>query len=436
MTEEQRKTGEASVTEQTSMSEDGYGYSGNPFEELEQDLCKRCKRRHIDRSENPQSVLCRECREELIQLKIPVSIIVFCIIVVLLILVSIGKFSLDFAKFKSSDSAASFYHDINQEREASNETDYEKADRTSDASKEEKNFSTGEEEYIDIEDMQCNLYRNMADMGEVITAMDSMVEIIENDPDYLNMALTLADVAMTYSYPDYAAWVIENYLMEETLLDEDMEKINGYIDELNVYYETYDIVETIYNEEYENIGDTEEDYIAAMQSCHDRIAEYIGNDAYDQAFLEYNISFFCMDTEEWISHLENCIAEETYYFDAHAQLANYYRRSGELDKAREILRPIYWKNKEDYSLLRAYATLEMAEGNLELALTYAEKAYEIYSEGEYVTDTYIIALTANGQTEEAEALIKEWEEAGYFFDDDFYAFQRGEMTLEEYYIGE
>lgn len=405
-------------------------------EELEQDLCKRCKRRYIDRSENPQSILCKDCREEMIQLKVPVWVIIFGVIVVVLILVSIGKFSLDYVRFINSGTTANFYHDVSREKEETEEAYDVKEDKASDEVKEEKSFSTGKEESADIATMRSNVYKNMADMGEVITAMDSMVEVIENEPDNLVMAMTLADVAMTYSYYDYAVWVIENYLVEEAMLDEDIDKINGYIDELNVYYDTYDLVETIFDEVFENIGETEEDYIAAMQSCHDKMAEYIGNDAYDQALLEYNISFFCMEDEEWVTHLENCISENTYYFDAHAQLANYYRRSGDLEKAREILRPIYWKNKEDYSLLRSYATLEMAEGNLEVALDYAEKAYEMYPDGEYVADTYIVALKASGQDAEAEALIEEWEEAGYFFDDDFYAYQDGEMTLEEYYIGE
>ncbi len=48
----------------------------------------------------------------------------------------------------------------------------------------------------------------------------------------------------------------------------------------------------------------------------------------------------------------------------------------------------------------------------------------------------MIALLANGQAEEAEALIEEWEGAGYEFEEDLYAFQRGKMTLQEYYIGD
>ena len=49
------------------MGADG-GYTGNPFADMDYGLCKRCRRRSIDRSENPESVLCHDCREELIRL--------------------------------------------------------------------------------------------------------------------------------------------------------------------------------------------------------------------------------------------------------------------------------------------------------------------------------------------------------------------------------
>lgn len=46
--------------------QENYGYEGNLYEQLEAELCHRCHRGKIDRSENPESVLCKECREELI----------------------------------------------------------------------------------------------------------------------------------------------------------------------------------------------------------------------------------------------------------------------------------------------------------------------------------------------------------------------------------
>ena len=395
--EEQMINNEETVTEQTEMPEEEYGYSGDPFEGMGQELCKRCGTRYIDYSQNPQSILCKECREEMLKLNIPKPVIVFSILVAILTVVNIGIFASEFVKFKNAD---------------------------------------GFEYATHMTDERCKLYQDMADDGNVVTALDSMVEILETEPENLEMAITLADVAMEYTYPDYAAWAIDNYLAGQEVSDKEVDRMNGYIDELNVYYATDELTTAIYDEMYKNMGSTEEEYVAAIQNCHDRIAAYIGDNTYDQALLEYQISFLCSDSDEWVSHLENCISINDDYYDAHAQLAVYYRRNGDLDKAREIISAVYEKNKEDYALLRAYATLELTEGNLDEALSYAQKAYEMYPEGEYVADTYIIALAANGQQEEAETLTQELENAGYYFDDEFYAILNGELTLEEYYIGE
>ena len=101
-----------------------------------------------------------------------------------------------------------------------------------------------------------------------------------------------------------------------------------------------------------------------------------------------------------------------------------------------MLEEIYAVNKEDYSVMRSYATLELVEGNLEKGLDFALKAYELYDEGNYVVDTYIVALVANGRIDEAKELAKEYEDKDYEFDEEFYSFLDGNMTLEEYYIGD
>ncbi len=397
MSEERMKNDEETVLGQSELLEKEYGYSEDPFQEIGHKICNRCGIRYIDYSENPQSVFCKECRDEMLKVNIPKTVIAFCIFIAVLTVVNTVMFAVDFVKFQNAD---------------------------------------GFEYATHMTDERCKFYQDMADSGNVVTALDSIVGILENEPDNLEMAITLADIAMEHAYPNYATWAIDNYLSGQEVADNEIDRMNGYIDELNMYYATEDLTTEIYKEVNSDMWNTEEDYIAAMQTCHDRIAGYIGNDTYDQALLEYQLSYFCMDSEEQITHLENCINVNENYYDAHAKLAIYYRRNDELDKAREIISAAYERNKESDSLLRAYATLELVEGNLDVALSYAQKAYEIYPEGDYVADTYIVALVANGKQEEAESLIQEWEDAGYFFDDEFYAYQNGELTLEEYYIGE
>ena len=435
MEEQMRNSADGSWQEQYGSN----GYEGNLYEQMERELCRRCHQRKIDRSENPESVLCRECREELIKLKVPPVMAGLGIGVGVLVLLCIAVFAVDIFRFKGgmgSDYGLSSY--LEEEEDIFNKA---AADEEIAEAAEEKSKKTGRltRQETEKEDPKCEEYIDLADAGLIITSLDGMLDELEEDSDNLSMAITLADVAMKYSYFDYAAYAIETYLAGRTVSNEAYDRITGYMDRIEVYYNTSDKIEEILdsmNEELAGYGDEagDEVYMQLISQCHDKTAEYLGNDEYDQALLYYDLAYLCQDEEERIQHLKDCIAVDKNYFDANAQLAVYYRSQGKLDDARAILEEIYQINSEDYSILRAFATLELAEGNLETGLDYAEMAYDMYSEGSYVVDTYLVALKANGLSEEAESLLKEWEDKGYVFDDDFYSFQAGNMTLEEYYI--
>lgn len=409
------------------MDQEQYGYTGNLFEDMDQDLCKKCHRRKIDRSENPNSVLCKDCREEYIKLNVPAGIKVTGIVTVAAVVFCFVMFGYNIMRFRTAlgegFDLSSYMDDRSEEK--STETNHGKTNTDSDL----------EEAQQTINDFMCQSYVRLADEGMIVSSLDSMLEELEKNPDNIQMAITLTDIAMKFSYPDYAAYAIDNYLVDQYVSDEEYDRITGYIEELEKYYDTVDMVNLyweIASAPYEE-EDIEIDPIEILQEYHDNLVSDLGNDYYDQALLYYDLYYACTDEEEQIQHLKDCVELNPYNFDAQAQLAVYYRSHREFDQAREILEKTYAVNKEDYTILRAYATLELVEGNLLQGLTYAKSAYDIYPEGTYVTDTYLIALMANNRMEEAEELIQQWEEAGYEFDDDFYAFQRGEMTLEEYY---
>lgn len=81
-----------------------YGYEGNLYEQLEAELCHRCHRRKIDRSENPESVLCKESREELIKLKVPPVMIGVGILVLVVVVLCIGMVAVDFVRMRTVSS--------------------------------------------------------------------------------------------------------------------------------------------------------------------------------------------------------------------------------------------------------------------------------------------------------------------------------------------
>lgn len=271
--------------------------------------------------------------------------------------------------------------------------------------------------------------------GHILTEMNELLSALEENPEDISMAFQLTDIAMQYAYYDYASYAINQYIADKEISDKQYRKLTRYVDKLNTYYDTCDLNDETINRIYEKAGEDGDPYKAMEEYCQ-ILAGYIGNSDYDQALLYYCLGSMTADDETRINYLKECIAINPYYFDAQAQIATYYRRQGDLEQARQVLEQTYAVNKEDYAVLRSFATLELVEGNLETGLEYAFQAYEMYEDGDYVIDTYIVALTANGRTDEARELVKEYEDKDYLFDDDFYNFLDGNMTLEDYYIGE
>lgn len=358
--------------------EQSMGYTGNPFEDMDYGLCKKCKHRTIDRSENSDSVLCRDCREELIKLKIPPVFYVVGVLVLLLIVITLLP---SFGGIK--------------------------------------NFNT----YHTAEDT--------SDEGYIITTMDDLLDVLEDNPDNMEVAIELTDIAMKYSYYDYASYTIDEYLADKEVSDKQYRKLIGYVDKINTYYDTADLCGEI----WEQVSEDEDMYAMLEEYCQ-ILSEYIGDDDYDQALIYFYLGYMTEDDQQRIQYLEECVAINPCYFEAQAQIATYYRRQGDLKRARQILEGTYAVNKEDYAVLRSFATLELVEGNLKRGLELASKAREMYEDGDYVIDTYIVALAANGRMDEARELVSEYESEDYIFDDDLYEFLDGNMTLEDYYIGE
>lgn len=384
--ENENQSYEQGFSQQGIYGEDLFGYTGNPFEQMDYGLCKRCRRRTIDRSENPNSELCKDCREELIKLKIPPVFYICAVLVILLII---------FIMIPSVGGLMGAFS-------------YESAEE-----------SIGEN----------------SQEGYVITAMDELVSDLDENPDDIDTAIELANVAMKYGYYDYAAYAIDGFLVGEEVPDKTYYRISGYIDELNRYYDTIELSDGILEELYEDWEEDDDPYALIHDYCEE-LSAYIRDKQYDQALIYYYLANMTEDKEQRISYLEECEDIHPCYYEAQAQIAVYYRRQGDLEKAREILEKVYAVNKEDYSILRAYATLELTEGNVREALSYARRAYDMYPEGDYVVDTYAVALAANDKLDDARELVREYEYNDYYFDEDFYNFLDGKMTLEEYYIGE
>lgn len=342
------------------------------------DVCKSCGIGRIDLSENDKSCMCRNCREEKIRYPFPKTFYVVVIILIALICMAMVNFPSSIKMYKT-------YRDV------------------------DKNVTN----------------------GYVASTLYSMSDLLEKYPDSLKIALKATDIAMEHGYYDYASYFIDTYLVGETLEDATYNKITKYIDKLNTYYDTSDAIEKIFADAVEAAGMEQDDYTAYVQS---QLADLLLGNRYDQALIYYTLGYIEPDNAKRLEYMQECLRIDSTYLDATAQIASIYRRQGDLVKARKLLESAYQRNKEDSSILRNLAIVEMLEGNLEQGLIYAESAYKNYPEGDYVADTYITALHINGQVELAKQVKAECEGLNIYLDENLEAFLDGSISLEDTYI--
>ena len=356
--------------------------SGN-YDASDPNRCAWCHVRMVDRSYNPNSCLCDDCRQELTKLRIPNTIkiisLIFTALVVATLVLSYPDMK-NYGSFKNSEAKA--------------------------------------------------------DDGYVVSSMDNLVDLLGKYPDSKYIAIELADLGMEYEYYDYAAYAIDNYLIGIDLSDSEDNKLSDYIDEINIYYDTTDIADSLSDDAGLNDATTSDEYISAMDTYSESLSNLLGNESYNQQLIYYYLAYFANNDDDRKYYLETCTLLTKNNFDANAQLANYYRRYGDLDKADDIITDSYNRNKEDPSTLRSIGIIKMLQGNLSEGLDFAKKAYDTYPEGDYVTDTYIVALAANSQLDKAKALKDQSEEDGYYFDAEMDQYLNGELSLAQYYVDE
>ena len=351
-----------------------------------QDLCKNCGKRKIDRSRIPNSVLCEECRKKLTRLKVP-PLIWIVIVLVIASLIFIMK------------PAARGMEDLKTYNHA----------------------------------------QQSAEEGYVITAIGDLFTLVERNPHSLDVMIELTEMATEYAYYDYAAYVINYILPEGNFSDTELNnggkgyRLQRCIDEMNVYYDTWELIDEINREIF--VG-AEEDLYAMRDSYVQRLSQYIGNEDYDQALLYYSLGCGAMDYEKEASYFMKCIEINPNYSDALAWLANYYFAKGDFQEGKKILEEAYERNKENYSILLSYANFQLAKGDPEEGLVLASRVYGMYPDEDYALDTYIAALAVNGRAEEAETLVSKFEDQGYLFEQKLLDLVEGKMLLEDYYAGE
>jgi tetratricopeptide (TPR) repeat protein len=262
-------------------------------------------------------------------------------------------------------------------------------------------------------------------------AIDDLYALAEKRSDSVPILVRTTDLSMQEGYYEVAGYVIDSYLTGKSLSDAEYNRINDYITKLNNYYASSDAVTKIFNSVNKKAV-TDADYEKVKKD----IKALLNQEGQDNSYLYYSLALIEADVNTAKDDMLRSYELDPECFDVRSQLAVMYRRLGNFEEAKRFAQEALKKDKKDSSALRAMATIALTEGNLEDGLNYAREAYTSYADGLYVRETYLIALTFNGNKEEAQLIQNEMADAGETPDDQTKQLLNGEITLKDYYVGE
>ena len=360
------------------------GNMGTEQEIPEDQLCRKCGRKRIDRSENKNSILCHECREEQIKYPFPKKMIPAAVIVLALMVVAMARTPGIIRMYKM----------------------YYQAELQS--------------------------YR-----GDVYPALLNLETVMEAYPSSVPVAVSMIDIAMEHGYYDAAAYTLSTYLEGKEVDDSTYSRMMRHTKRLNRYYDTLDQVDELYASFGEELGQEDLDGeapIAALQGLRDDLEEMTKNADLDKGLLYYYLATLSEDEEAHREYLEASVEADPKLGFPEVELGTYRRRIGDLEGARECYESVLRNDNSNTGALRAMGILKMLEGDKEAGLADVQKAFDLNPEENYVRETLVIALMECGQKEKAEELRQQFEAEGIEFDVDFLSYLNGEVSLRDYYV--
>lgn len=270
------------------------------------------------------------------------------------------------------------------------------------------------------------------DNGETSLAINELYDLAEKHQKSVPIMVKLVDLSMENGYYDMAGYAIDTYLVGKSISDSEYNRIDGYYEKLENYYATYDAIEKIVS----SMTDQDTSDETYYDNIKTQLLSLLQEEGQDYAYVYYYLGLVEEDKVAARDYLLLSYENDPNCFDARAQLSIMSRRLGDIEGAKQYALEALDMDKQDTTALRAMATIALVEGDLEKGLQYAEDAYNIYPDGGYIRDTYAIALYANGREEDSKRITDEITASGLTLEEDTIQFLNGEMTLEEYYIGE
>jgi len=340
--------------------------------------CEMCRQAPADKTENPHSRLCRRCREQAIHYPFPWIFLPIALAVLALTVFAYTQMPKDLADYRL--------------------------------------YATAETEI---------------EHGMLYDTLSQLEQAAQRHPDSTDLAVRLVTLSMDYGCYDFAAYSMNTYLTGKSLSDTVYGEMIHYQNILNRYYDTLDELQAVSDQ----LGDDTDPELAAV-IFKEKLQDLEKDPDMYQPLIWYYLAQFSEDPEEYKSCLLRCLEGNPMDFTAMSDLGTRLRRDGDLEGARSYYEQVLHYEKTEALACRGMAILSLLNGEKEEALTWAQTAYESNPDAVYVRDTYLVILSENGKTQEAEQIKQEMADAGTPVEEDTQALLNGEITVREYYLEE
>lgn len=359
--------------EQQSVVEDGDVYEGPDGR------CALCRTRERDLSENSQSMLCAECRQRCLALRVPMGIRIFLAAVAAVFVLSVCLLPPVLTNYKT----------------------YLTAGRQ----------------------MQAREYA---------LAYQNYTGLLQEYSGSTAIALKAADAALSAQYFPELSQMVNDHLVGRPLSDADYSRAMGFINMLDFYGLTYEKIEGAFEQAQKDAPDpASKAYGDAVLA---RCAELLAQDGIDRAQVYYVMGSIASDDEERAGYLKLATEQDPKYTYPYAYYGTALRRLGKLDEAKEIYDKALSLNACDAQSMRGLGVLLLLQGDAAEGLAQIRRAYAIEPYDLYIADTLIVALHESGQRDQALALRDELAAQGAEFEDDLGQYLDGKLSLTQYYM--
>lgn len=235
------------------------------------------------------------------------------------------------------------------------------------------------------------------------------------------IVLDALDSAIGAQNFEVAAYIFDTYLVGKRLTDEEYQRTVSISEFLSRFSNSIELCESVLKD-----ADKAEDITTAL-------LENIKRSDIDAAYLYFVIGRTNPDPEIRKQYLlistqqnDRCTYPLAYY-------GNELRREGSYDKASEVYHRALVRNASDTYAMRGEGILMQINGDFAGGLEKIREAYDINPNELYINDALIIALCENGMREEATEFMEARFAEEYKFDQAFYDYMDGKVSMVKYY---